>query len=860
MIDSEIKTKTKAITLILSLILLVGASHVLSADGTKQNSAIETSTGQLVFEGKTTSMTFNVWNEGTGILIYGVSVVDGAEYFTVEPEEGQSQGPADQQTHTVTVDYNDVHGETVVGMIEITSDEGDSVWIDLSATESIASRVFRIEIEQSIDYGALTEDDIPGIAWETFCDVLGLRGDFDCDGRVDFVDLCVFARQWRHSGSNVRADISPDCGNNIVDFEDLAVFCENWLKESKAGVTYDFRLNVETDDTVEDVEFITPAGNLCCISDEEYTQDGHIETRHSVSDGIHSWTYQEWFYEAEDLAYYGEGEYTVIVYYTDGETDETIVRFGIPQKPGAIAQPTQKPILTNPLSGEQLVSPVWFGWEKCSDSTAGAIRLNYRNRCNNNRTEKVFGRSTNKTNAYNLGIGKWLAELSFGRWYKATNDDGIEIEVGKCSRSQSVFETMKWFGTFGGKKNYPLKTTDCNEREVTFNLTGGGFGQIEGSCFFERIILADTTEKSVFRITTKKGAETNVGDITVEGPIKSIIGRGINLQGNIQIDGDTRMIALNDLLGNREITIGQPASPKTTCSLRFGRVNDLALTSQTPVRYLRATEWQTGLLEAPWISTMKITGSPSIGIAGDFGADLSLSGDGSPKNVVLKKAYIKGEIGGEWGAFWDISGDCGPITFASSTPEFTADIKGSIRQLKAVGNKKLAMPSVLSGVWNFESALTIKADDINQCSITAGPTVSEKDSAEVIRNIMAKSWIKDTTIETTTGSIRRIKTGGLEDSDFSIDGSLDRLDVKGLMDIYCFINTNVEAEHIGAAKLMYPKYSNIIDGEHIPFGLTAGSIDKLTLTLEDTHKKKTWKNIDAGVEWTPIGDFIINLQ
>jgi hypothetical protein len=828
--------KKKAISLILGFILLAGVNQVFGQNDPNDNPIIASSPGPIKLDGSTTSKQFSIWNQGTGTLNYEVAVIgDDANYFTVEPEDGISLGINDKKTHTVTVNYDDVHNDTLHAQIEITSDDANSSpqYIELSATENIASRVSRILIEQGIDYGRLGNEQDPN----TSCDGLGLKGDFDCDGDVDFNDLDIFCGQWLITASKIREDIYPDCGDKSVNFKDFSVLSKNWrkFKKPKTGVAYDFRLIVETDDKVIGGYFLTPEGR-------EYTMD-------EANSGI--WIYEVWFDNADGLADYGDGEYIITVQYADGEAT-TAVNFGILNKPGAISQPKQKPVLTNPSPGGQTISPIQFSWEQCTDSNVGLIRLNFKRKCGEGWIEQEFGKSTKKTGVFNLDIGEWLAELTFGRWYQGKNDDGIEIEVGKYSKSFAEFETMKWFGTVGGFRNHPLKQTDCNGSTVTFNLTGGGFGEIQGNCVFEKIILTGTTEKSVFSIKTQKGVKTIVGDIEADGDIRTMMGRGVNLEGNITIAGGARMIALNDVAGSREITINEPNSPKiTACTLNFGLIDDLTLKSETPIRTLKATNWLAGSLSAPWIYTMTIKGNPAERIAGDFGANLQLNGVGGPKGMTLRNVKIAGELNGDW----TIDGNCRTIAIASSSPDFSATISGNVATLKAVGNRKFEMPAILSGQWMFESVKSIKADDIIQCDLSAGVDSNEKNSATALGRITVKRWIKDTTITVEKDSnIGAIAAGALQNCNFVTAGSLGRLDVKSIITAYCFINSNIRAKHIGSTILRYPKYNNY--GE--PFGLTAGSIDKLT--IKDTTQNKTWKKLQVGVEWIQIGDLEICLE
>jgi hypothetical protein len=596
------------------------------------------------------------------------------------------------------------------------------------------------------------------------------------------------------------------------------------------------------------VEFITPQDNDYQIFDDEHTEDGTIETWYSEEDGILRWTHQEWFDDFGGLTAYWDGKYTIIVNYEDGDSAQTIVSFGIPDKPGTISQPTQKPVLAYPQHNGDAVNPIRFSWEKCSDPNAGAIRLGLEKQTDGNIVEQKFSKSALKSGTFNLENGKWQAMLSFGRWYQAQSSDGINIEVGKYSKSTSVFEVTKQFGTFG-KKNLPLKIIDCNGVEVTLRLTGGGTGSVEGDCGLEKIVLSGTTTKSVFSIATPRGVETILGDLIVNGDIKSITGKAVDLQGDILIQGSAGAITLDDIPGPSNIIIGPSESAKRTCLLKFDLIDDLDLISQTPIRTLRASDWLAGNLEAPWISSLKTNGSPADGIAGDFGADVLLTGS-NPKGMTLKKADIAGDISG-WS--WEITGNCGTIEFAGSYPDFEASIDGGIRTLKAVGNKAIGLTSVMSGQWTFDSARSITADDFVQCSISANGADEGKSAA--IGKIKAKGWISESMIDA-AGDVSAITTGALENcDDISIEGMLSRLEIKGIKgEAYCLINSQIKADHIRAAILSYPNYFN--DG--VPFGVTAGSIDKLT--VRDSLQKKTWRNLEAGAEAIITGDFEINLE
>jgi hypothetical protein len=331
---------------------------------------------------------------------------------------------------------------------------------------------------------------------------------------------------------------------------------------------------------------------------------------------------------------------------------------------------------------------------------------------------------------------------------------------------------------------------------------------VQGDCSFANIILSGTTDKSVLTITPQKGTKTTIGSIKSDGPMKTIDARNVNVTGDILINGSCSMIALNDISGSSNITIGSSSSQKSTCSLKLGRVNNLTLTSGTPINILEATEWKSGSLNAPWISSLAIDGNAMGGIAGNFGADVNLSGStGSPKGVSLNTAKIVGQLGD---SNWLVVGDCGTIGAAKVSQGFDANITGSIGTLKAVGNKPMGIDATLSGTWKAKSANTITAGQLADANFTADAN----------------------------GLVKTLKITGVVGEPFGI------------------INSNVNAGHIGSTYLAFPKYSN----GGIRFGLTAGIFDKITIKDTPPGKTKTWKGSQIGATGITIEDFQIRLQ
>jgi hypothetical protein len=181
-------------------------------------------------------------------------------------------------------------------------------------------------------------------------------------------------------------------------------------------------------------------------------------------------------------------------------------------------------------------------------------------------------------------------------------------------------------------KNVKLTLADCNSNNVTFAITGGGYGLLDPcDCTFDQIVLFDTTEKSKLTISTKSKDGSCVGSIICSGPLGGITAKGIDIRGIIQI--------------------GAPAipNPKAELMMTFDQADDLVINSQIPIKMLSATEWKVGSINAPAIGSITIKGDKKRGLAGDFGASMTIGkGDGSnPVEPVLKSLKIAGTLGGD---------------------------------------------------------------------------------------------------------------------------------------------------------------------------------------------------------------------
>jgi hypothetical protein len=238
---------------------------------------------------------------------------------------------------------------------------------------------------------------------------------------------------------------------------------------------------------------------------------------------------------------------------------------------------------------------------------------------------------------------------------------------------------------------------DANNELVKVTLTGGGTGTIffrttpvkGGGVDAREIRLQDTGPKSVLTITTTGACSaTTVRTIDVlgNGSLGAITARTTCLAGTITVPGLLGSLTLSDVAGGSAIDIDAALTvPGTTqLALALGRVADTSVdTHSLPIRSITATEWTNApgsgveQIAAPWIGAITTVGRkanaraapPVVALAGDFQAELVLSGQGVPlKAATLGTVKIAGSVEG---AGWAVNGDAGAVTIAGAVEDWT---------------------------------------------------------------------------------------------------------------------------------------------------------------------------------------------
>lgn len=207
-----------------------------------------------------------------------------------------------------------------------------------------------------------------------------------------------------------------------------------------------FQLQVETDASVEYVEFLTPAGYWDLIPADEFTSSDEIETYHWTYDSTHVWEYWGYFVDPGVVGeFYDDGEYVVILHYADGTEEETAVWYAVPETTEAIAAPTQKPNITWPPYDGVTASPVAFAWDPVTDANVWDVYLRILDPNGRHIASNIYDANATGSDPCGLAEGRYDAELSFENFYPITNLDGIPFDLLKVTTLLHPFEVV--YGT-----------------------------------------------------------------------------------------------------------------------------------------------------------------------------------------------------------------------------------------------------------------------------------------------------------------------------------------------------------------------------------------------------------------------------
>jgi hypothetical protein len=235
---------------------------------------------------------------------------------------------------------------------------------------------------------------------------------------------------------------------------------------------YLFVAEMQTDNSVDHVDFLSPAGYAYRITNAPSTSSGTVQTSHQVSGNVNVWRYWGRFTEAVGLNQYGDGNYLVILYYKDGSTQQTSVSYSLPGTHTPLPLPTQRPRIAAPAQNAGVGSPVTFEWDACTDETVTKIFLAVADA----QTGAVavmddIDRGATSSGPYDLTEGTYVVEIDFEGSYNVSNQDGVSFRYGKAVAMRGEFEVLyaTVYRFWGPATNYHFYTISESERTTLIN-------------------------------------------------------------------------------------------------------------------------------------------------------------------------------------------------------------------------------------------------------------------------------------------------------------------------------------------------------------------------------------------------------
>ena len=340
---------------------------------------------------------------------------------------------------------------------------------------------------------------------------------------------------------------------------------------------------------------------------------------------------------------------------------------------------------------------------------------------------------------------------------------------GRTSRVATVTVTINQQGILlGTGYASTLKYEDPDHTQVTLKVTNGlvnillvGFpGTIEIGTKTDTVSdpvdiycieILDSSIKTTLSFSTKYGeapGATLVG-LTGSTPVGKLTGSAIDLAGDgiaMTGDGYIASVTLRDVLGGADILMpGTGATKGISLSLHDIHDHGTDITLGSYLKSLTAARYVGSTLTAPWASSITIKGDTKLGLAGNIGADIHLTG-GAPKDT-LGKASIAGQI---LAGTWDIAGSVGGIYAGGALEGWVLDADGAVKTLSAKGT----INGTITAAW-FSKIYSSFYFSANLTATGADP------KGNVSIGSFSAVWGDDCVIDV-PGGIKSIKVSGWE--------------------------------------------------------------------------------------------------
>lgn len=220
---------------------------------------------------------------------------------------------------------------------------------------------------------------------------------------------------------------------------------------------------------------------------------------------------------------------------------------------------------------------------------------------------------------------------------------------------------------------------------LTQTFKGGKVTVTGNNLAVERLELTATNSATKLGIAVKGGdGFAELDQIIGTHPLGALLAPFVDLGGDgIRLAGDGLIgnLKLHDLRGGADVLL--PGSGGKSVTLNFANIHSGSdVTIGSPIGTVTARQWTDGTLSAPSITTLTISGASKLGLAGDFGVNLTLTGVAA-KAVTLGAAKIAGSI---TGGTWTVHGVAGVVAARNASSGWTASFDGKVSALSVAGD------------------------------------------------------------------------------------------------------------------------------------------------------------------------------
>ncbi|MHC4563947.1 MAG: choice-of-anchor Q domain-containing protein, partial [Planctomycetota bacterium] len=167
---------------------------------------------------------------------------------------------------------------------------------------------------------------------------------------------------------------------------------------------------------------------------------------------------------------------------------------------------------------------------------------------------------------------------------------------------------------------------------------------------------------AVFGFPGVGGARTNLGSARIAGDISGETWSIVGEAGVVQVAGSVSSWVLDVQGGLRGLKLADVTSAAVDVSGAVGTV--------------KAARWTSGSLGADRLRQLRVVGDRRLGLAGDFGADLTLADNSGP--LPLRTAHV---AGGLVNSTWSIAGSIGTLTVVGTADGSEVRAAGGVRAL-----------------------------------------------------------------------------------------------------------------------------------------------------------------------------------